>query len=48
LARPGWLEAARAGLEAIGRRPDARAEALAPAEYAALAERLVPDTGDRR
>jgi 16S rRNA (adenine1518-N6/adenine1519-N6)-dimethyltransferase len=33
-------ERARAGLEAIGQRPDARAERLAPEEFRALSERL--------
>ena len=40
LARPGTLEAAREALTAIGKQPDARAEALAPAEFEALAREL--------
>lgn len=40
LARPGMLEAAREALTAIGRPADARAEALPPAEFEALAHRL--------
>jgi 16S rRNA (adenine1518-N6/adenine1519-N6)-dimethyltransferase len=40
LARPGTLAAAREGLEAIGREPDARAEALAPQEFELLAREL--------
>jgi len=45
LARPGTIELARRALEAIGRPPDARAEALSPQEFerfaAALAEQGV-------
>jgi 16S rRNA (adenine1518-N6/adenine1519-N6)-dimethyltransferase len=40
LARPGSLEAAREGLEAIGRPAGIRAEALSPSEFVALADRL--------
>ena len=40
LAHPGTLEPAREALEAIGKPADARAEALSPAEFEALAERL--------
>lgn len=40
LARPGRREAVRAALEAIGRPADARAEALAPADFEALWRRL--------
>ena len=36
LVQPGRLEAARSALEQIGQRPDARAEALSPAEFQAL------------
>jgi 16S rRNA (adenine1518-N6/adenine1519-N6)-dimethyltransferase len=39
-ARPGSLEAARNGLAALGLPEDARAEALSPPDFAALAERL--------
>ena len=39
-AAPGIRERARAALEAIGHRPDARAERLSPAEFVELAERL--------
>jgi 16S rRNA (adenine1518-N6/adenine1519-N6)-dimethyltransferase len=39
-AAPGVREDARAGLEAIGQRPDVRAERLAPGEFRELAERL--------
>ena len=38
--RPGMLEDARAGLDELGLRPDARAEALSPEEFAALAAKL--------
>jgi 16S rRNA (adenine1518-N6/adenine1519-N6)-dimethyltransferase len=40
LARPGMLAEARRALEAIGRAPDARAEALAPPEFELLAREL--------
>lgn len=40
LSRPGSLAAARAALEAIGQPADARAEALAPAEFERLAAEL--------
>jgi 16S rRNA (adenine1518-N6/adenine1519-N6)-dimethyltransferase len=40
--RPGSLEAARAALRELGLPEDARAEALAPQEFAALAARLRP------
>ena len=39
-AQPGVRDRARAALEAIGQRPDARAEQLSPAEWRALAEQL--------
>jgi 16S rRNA (adenine1518-N6/adenine1519-N6)-dimethyltransferase len=39
-ARPGALATARAALTELGLREDARAEALAPEEFAALAEKL--------
>jgi 16S rRNA (adenine1518-N6/adenine1519-N6)-dimethyltransferase len=39
-APPGIRERARAALEAIGQRPDARAERLSPAQFIELAERL--------
>ena len=39
-AEPGIRERARAALEEMGQPADARAERLAPAELAALAERL--------
>lgn len=39
-AEPGVRERARAALEGIGQPPDARAERLAPGDFAALAERL--------
>ncbi|MGH2957485.1 MAG: 16S rRNA (adenine(1518)-N(6)/adenine(1519)-N(6))-dimethyltransferase RsmA [Solirubrobacterales bacterium] len=44
LARPGRLGPARAALEAIGRPADARAEALSPTEFEALAAALA-ETG---
>ena len=40
LARPGVLAAAREALVEVGKPADARAEALAPAEFEALAARL--------
>jgi 16S rRNA (adenine1518-N6/adenine1519-N6)-dimethyltransferase len=40
LAHPGRLETAREALEAMGIAPDARAEALSPAQFADLWERL--------
>jgi 16S rRNA (adenine1518-N6/adenine1519-N6)-dimethyltransferase len=40
LAQPGRLQAARRGLEAIGRPADARAETLTGADFEALAEAL--------
>jgi 16S rRNA A1518/A1519 N6-dimethyltransferase RsmA/KsgA/DIM1 with predicted DNA glycosylase/AP lyase activity len=40
LAAPGRLDAARDALVAIGQPADARAEALAPGEFAALAEAI--------
>jgi 16S rRNA (adenine1518-N6/adenine1519-N6)-dimethyltransferase len=39
-ARPGSLRAARAALEGLGLPADARAESLAPAEFAALSAKL--------
>ncbi len=39
-APPGVRERARAALEAIGQRPDARAERLSPAQFTELAQRL--------
>jgi 16S rRNA (adenine1518-N6/adenine1519-N6)-dimethyltransferase len=39
-ARPNIRDRARAGLEAIGKPPDARAEALAPADWRALQAEL--------
>ena len=44
-APPGIREAARAELERLGQPPDARAERLAPAEFAALAAALPPLPG---
>jgi 16S rRNA (adenine1518-N6/adenine1519-N6)-dimethyltransferase len=41
-ARPGSLDPARAALRELGLPEDARAEALAPQEFAALAARLSP------
>ena len=46
LARPGRLEAAREGLRELGLPEDARAEALSPEEFAALAAKLGRATGD--
>lgn len=43
-ARPGSLAPARAALAALGLSEDARAEALAPEEFAALAAKLQPDS----
>jgi 16S rRNA (adenine1518-N6/adenine1519-N6)-dimethyltransferase len=40
LASPGSLEPARRALEALGKPADARAEALSPGEFEALAEAL--------
>ena len=40
LARPGSLAPAREALEAIGKPADARAEALSPADFESLVERL--------
>jgi len=40
IAGPGRIDAVRAALESIGLPPDARAEALAPEDFVALAERL--------
>jgi 16S rRNA (adenine1518-N6/adenine1519-N6)-dimethyltransferase len=40
--RPGLLEAARSALKALGLPEDARAESLAPEEFAALAAKLGP------
>jgi 16S rRNA (adenine1518-N6/adenine1519-N6)-dimethyltransferase len=40
LARPGWGVTAREALPGLGLPGDARAEALSPAQFAALAERL--------
>jgi 16S rRNA (adenine1518-N6/adenine1519-N6)-dimethyltransferase len=40
--RPGMLEAARSALKALGLPEDARAEALSPEEFAALAAKLGP------
>ncbi len=42
-AAPGIREAARAALEGIGHAADARAERLAPADFAALGEALGPE-----
>jgi 16S rRNA (adenine1518-N6/adenine1519-N6)-dimethyltransferase len=42
--RPGSLAAARAALAELGLPQDARAEALAPADFAALCEKLQPAT----
>ncbi len=39
-AAPGIRERARAALDAIGQRPDARAERLSPAQFTELAQRL--------
>jgi 16S rRNA (adenine1518-N6/adenine1519-N6)-dimethyltransferase len=39
---PGSLAAARAALAELGLREDARAEALAPAQFAALSAKLQP------
>jgi 16S rRNA (adenine1518-N6/adenine1519-N6)-dimethyltransferase len=46
LARPGTLAGARAALEAIGKPTDARAEALAPAEFEALGTALGDPEGE--
>jgi len=40
LARAGSLEPARAALKSIGKKPDARAETLSPAEFESFAEAL--------
>jgi 16S rRNA (adenine1518-N6/adenine1519-N6)-dimethyltransferase len=45
LAAPGRLDAARGALVAIGQPADARAEALAPGEFAALAEAIERGSG---
>jgi 16S rRNA A1518/A1519 N6-dimethyltransferase RsmA/KsgA/DIM1 with predicted DNA glycosylase/AP lyase activity len=42
-ARPELRDAARQALERLGRPPDARAEQLAPEEWALLAERIGPE-----
>lgn len=42
--RPGSLAAARAALEELGLAPDARAEALAPEDFAALSAKLPSST----
>ncbi len=42
-ARPGVRDRARAALERIGERPDARAEQLAPLQFVALAEALATE-----
>jgi 16S rRNA (adenine1518-N6/adenine1519-N6)-dimethyltransferase len=47
LARPGSLAPARAALAALGLPGDARAEALSPAEFVALGERLGGEDGGR-
>jgi 16S rRNA (adenine1518-N6/adenine1519-N6)-dimethyltransferase len=46
LAGAGRLQSARAALSALGLREDARAESLAPSEFAALAEKLAAAGGD--
>jgi 16S rRNA (adenine1518-N6/adenine1519-N6)-dimethyltransferase len=46
-SRPGSLERTRGALAAIGLPEDARAEALAPEQFAALAERLGGDGSGR-
>jgi 16S rRNA (adenine1518-N6/adenine1519-N6)-dimethyltransferase len=46
LARPGRLDAARGALGELGLPEDARAEALGPEEFAALAAKLGPTTSD--
>ena len=46
LAGAGRLESARAALRALGLREDARAESLAPQEFAALADKLAGAGGD--
>jgi len=43
-ARPGSLAPARAALAELGLPEDARAESLAPAEFAALSAKLQPDS----
>lgn len=47
LASPGRLDSARAALERIGKRADARAETLAPEDFARLAAEL-ESSGSRR
>jgi 16S rRNA (adenine1518-N6/adenine1519-N6)-dimethyltransferase len=42
LSRPGTLELSQAALAELGLPVDARAEALAPEEFAALAAKLSP------
>jgi 16S rRNA (adenine1518-N6/adenine1519-N6)-dimethyltransferase len=46
LAGAGRLESARGALRALGLREDARAESLAPEEFAALADKLAAAGGD--
>jgi 16S rRNA (adenine1518-N6/adenine1519-N6)-dimethyltransferase len=46
LARPERLDAARAALRELGIPEDARAEALSPQDFAALASKLGPATSD--
>jgi 16S rRNA (adenine1518-N6/adenine1519-N6)-dimethyltransferase len=46
LARTGRLDAARTALRELGIPEDARAEALSPQDFAALASKLGPATSD--
>jgi 16S rRNA (adenine1518-N6/adenine1519-N6)-dimethyltransferase len=46
LARPGRLDSARQALRELGLAEDARAETLSPGEFAALAAKLGPASGD--
>ncbi len=46
LTEPGRLESVRSALSELGLPEDARAEALSPGQFAALAAKLVPGTSD--
>jgi 16S rRNA (adenine1518-N6/adenine1519-N6)-dimethyltransferase len=46
LTEPGRLESVRSALSELGLPEDARAEALSPGQFAALAAKLVPATSD--
>jgi 16S rRNA (adenine1518-N6/adenine1519-N6)-dimethyltransferase len=46
LARAGRLDAVRDALQQLGLPADARAEALSPQDFAALAAKLAPATSD--